>query len=303
MTRLAFLGSPAVSAACLRALHGAGHDIRLVVTEADKRRSRGGAPVPTPVKAAALELGLPTSDRLSAILEVDAELGVVVAFGRLIKPPVLGHLPLVNVHFSLLPRWRGAAPVEWAILAGDEKTGVCLMEVEAGLDTGGVYARRAIPIGEGERAEELRERLGSLGASLLVDRLGEGAGGLGVPVPQSELGGEVSYAPKLSSKDLRLDFSRPAASLARVARVGRAWTTFSGARLLVHEARAEPGAVAGEPGTLVEDGGALKVATGEGLLLLGEVQQEGRRRQRFEDWARGARLRAGERLGGRATVE
>ncbi len=302
MTRLAFLGSPAVSAGCLRALQAAGHDIRLVVTEADKRRSRGGAPVPTPVKAAALDLGLPTSDRLADLLEVDAELGVVVAFGRLIRPPVLGSLPLVNLHFSLLPRWRGAAPVEWALLAGDEKTGVCLMEVEAGLDTGGVYALREIPIGEDERAEELTERLGSLGASLLVDRLAKGVGGLGDPVPQSELGGEVTYAPKLTSEDLRLDFSRPAALLARVVRVGRAWTTFSGARLLVHEARAEPGGVAGEPGSFVEDGGALKVATGEGLLLLGEVQQEGRRRQGFEEWARGARLRAGERLGGRATV-
>ncbi|HET9090891.1 MAG TPA: formyltransferase family protein, partial [Acidimicrobiales bacterium] len=111
MTRLAFLGSPAVSAGCLRALQAAGHDIRLVVTETDKRRSRGGAPVPTPVKAAALDLGLPTSDRLADLLEVDAELGVVVAFGRLIRPPVLGSLPLVNLHFSLLPRWRGAAPV------------------------------------------------------------------------------------------------------------------------------------------------------------------------------------------------
>ncbi|HET9092876.1 MAG TPA: hypothetical protein VFN50_10725, partial [Acidimicrobiales bacterium] len=173
---------------------------------------------------------------------------------------------------------------------------------EAGLDTGGVYALRDIPIGEDERAEELTERLGSLGASLLVDRLAKGVGGLGDPVPQSELGGEVTYAPKLTSEDLRLDFSRPAALLARVVRVGRAWTTFSGARLLVHEARAEPGGVAGEPGSFVEDGGALKVATGEGLLLLGEVQQEGRRRQGFEEWARGARLRAGERLGGRATV-
>src|SRR5439155_5015611 len=131
-----------------------GHDIRLVVTRADKRRGRGSALVPSPVKAAATELGLPVTASIDDVIDAGAELGVVVAYGRIIKPHVLDVLPMVNIHFSLLPRWRGAAPVERAILAGDEVTGVCVMALEEGLDTGPVYAREGRPIGEEETLEE-----------------------------------------------------------------------------------------------------------------------------------------------------
>ena len=122
----------------LRALVGDGHDVRLVVTQPDRKRGRGGALVPSPVKQAAAELGLPVSHRVDDALDAGADLGVVVAFGRLIKPHVLERLPMINVHFSLLPRWRGAAPVERAILAGDTETGVCIMALEESLDTGPV---------------------------------------------------------------------------------------------------------------------------------------------------------------------
>ena len=153
--KLAFLGTPEVAVPPLRALVADGHDVRLVVTRADKRRGRGSALVASPVKAAAQDLGLPVTDQVDDVIDAGAELGVVVAFGRLIKPHVLAVLPMVNVHFSLLPRWRGAAPLERAILAGDAETGVCLMELEEGLDTGPVYACTRMAVGPEETAAEL----------------------------------------------------------------------------------------------------------------------------------------------------
>ena len=158
----------------LRALVDAGHEVAMVVSQPDRRRGRGGDLLPSPVKAAATELGLPVTDRVDDVLAVGAELGVVVAYGRLVRPHVLAALPMVNVHFSLLPRWRGAAPVERAILAGDERTGVCLMALEEGLDTGPVYACEEVPIGPEQTADELRAQLTDIGTDLLVRLLDEG---------------------------------------------------------------------------------------------------------------------------------
>ncbi len=140
--RLVFLGTPEAAVTPLQALVEAGFEVALVVSRADRRRGRGGGLVPSPVKQAALDLGLPVTERVEDVLAegIDADLGVVVAFGRLIRPHVLDRLPMVNVHFSLLPRWRGAAPVERAILAGDTETGVCVMQLEEGLDTGPIHA-------------------------------------------------------------------------------------------------------------------------------------------------------------------
>ncbi len=154
----------------LRALVAAGFDVALVVTRPDKRRGRRGDLSPSPVKAAAVELGLPVSHDVDDVLGTGADLGVVVAFGRIIKPHVLAALPMVNLHFSLLPRWRGAAPVERAILAGDERTGVCVMEVVDELDAGGVYRRAEVPVGD-RTADELRAELVAVGTDLLVDTL------------------------------------------------------------------------------------------------------------------------------------
>ena len=290
MSSLAFLGSPAVSARCLRALVAAGHEVTWVVTGRDKRRGRGGGLSPTPVKQAALELGLPVSDRIEDALSSGAELGVVVAFGRIIKPALLAELPMVNLHFSLLPRWRGAAPVERAILAGDQETGVCLMAVETGLDEGGIYARRSTPIGSEETAAELTERLGQIGAELLVAQLAAGPAGLGEPVAQE---GEVTYAAKIDPAELRLDFARPAEELLRLVRVGRAFTTWRGERLIVHRARLEPGETGLRPGTL-EKG---RVATADSWFVPLEVQPQGKRPQSFADFLRGARPVRGERFG------
>jgi methionyl-tRNA formyltransferase len=294
---VAFLGTPAVAANTLRAIVAAGHEVPIVVSRADRRRGREEAPTPSPVKAVAVELGLPVSEIVDDVLGAGADIGVVVAFGRIIKPHVLEALPLVNVHFSALPRWRGAAPVERAILAGDSEVGVCLMAIEASLDTGGVYAERRVAVEDGETAEHLRDRLGRLGTEMLLTVLAEG---LPAAVPQA---GEVTYADKITVDDLRLDWTQPAAVLARLPRVGHAWTTFRGKRLLVLQAgpvrgggpvTAAPAVVAkAPPGTI--DG--IRVATGDGWLELVTVQPEGKRPLTAEAWRHGARPAAGERLG------
>jgi len=271
----------------LRAVVESGHDVRLVVTRPDKRRGRGGALVPSPVKAAAVELGLPVSTSVDDVIGAGAELGVVVAFGRLIKPHVLAAVPMVNVHFSLLPRWRGAAPVERAILAGDVETGVCLMTLEEGLDTGPVHARETVPIGPEETADELRSRLVAVGTRLLVAQLAEG---LTPPVPQE---GEATYAAKLEPAELHLDWTQPAVQIHRVVRVGGAWTTWRGKRIGVLSARLAAEVAGGPPGQL--DG--LLVSTGEGALVLVEVQPEGRGRLSAAAWRHGARPKPGERFG------
>lgn len=262
-----------------------------MVTRPDRRRGRGSALLPSPVKAAAEYLGLPVSARLEDVLDADAELGVVVAYGRLVPPSVLAALPMVNLHFSLLPRWRGAAPVERTILEGDRETGVCLMALEEGLDTGGIYACRRVQVGPDETAAELRARLAALGTALLVERLASGRASLGVPRPQE---GEVTWAAKVDPSLLHLDWSRPACELSRVVRLGRAWTTTGGRRLLVHRARPhEAATVPGPPGRLQ---GAL-VATGKGALELVVVQPEGRRPMDAQAWRQGARLADGAVLG------
>jgi len=290
VSRLVFLGTPEVAAHTLRALVEGGHDVALVVTAPDRRRARRASASPTPVKTVATELGIPVTERVEEAVGAGASLGVVVAFGRIVAPDVLGRLPMVNLHFSLLPRWRGAAPVERAILAGDPTTGVCVMALEAGLDTGPVYDRREVAIGDAETAAELRARLGGIGTALLLEML-DRPGGLPEPVPQS---GEPTYAAKLTPDELRLDFSRSAVECARVVRAGRAWTTYRGRRLLVVAARPFADAEApGPPGRLA----GSRAATGAGVLELVEVQSEGRGSLPFTAWAAGARPGPAEVLG------
>ena len=278
--QLVFLGTPDFATAPLRALVDAGWDVALVVSQPDKRRGRGGGLMPAPVKRAALDLGLPVSDRVDDVLDTGADLGVVAAFGRLIKPHVLERLPLVNLHFSLLPRWRGAAPVERAILAGDERTGVDLMVIEEGLDTGGVYARSEVAIGPDETADELRARLTALGTELLLANLRDG---LPEPTPQQ---GEPTYAHKIDPAELQIDWGRPAVDIHRLARIGGAWTTHRGHRLKVWRTELVP---AGP--------GGVAVPAGDGPIQLVEVQPEGGRRMPARAWANGVHWRPGDRVG------
>ncbi len=263
--KLAFLGTPAMAVPSLRALVAAGHDIDIVVTGADKRRGRGSELTASPVKAAALELGLAVSHSVDDLLGRDIELGVVVAFGHLIRPHVLAEVPMVNSHYSLLPRWRGAAPVERALLAGDAETGVCLMQLEAGLDTGPIYDTVRVTIDEDMSADDLRRTLVPVGVEQLVRCLG-------APLPPPlEQRGEPLYAAKIHSSDLRIDWSQPAEYIDRLIRVGDAWTTFRGKRVKIH-------------------GGFVT----EGRLQPIVVQPEGKAIMTIDDFNRGMRPLPGE---------
>ncbi len=292
--RLIFFGTPADAVAPLRALAGAEHDMALVVTQPDRRRSRGGGSSASPVKAAAEELGLAvrTPERSREVVDevraIGADLGVVVAFGQLLPVSLLDAVAggFVNVHFSLLPRWRGAAPVERALLAGDAETGVCLMRVEAGLDTGPVYARAIEPIHPHDTAGELRSRLVDVGTRLLVERID--AIPRTTPEPQD---GEPTYADKLEVQEFRLDPRRPAAELDRLVRAGNprpgAWFVHAGHRVKVWRARALASTgTAPEPGAVTREG---VLGTVHGLLELEDVQPQGKRTMPVRAWLAGVR--------------
>lgn len=287
--RLLFLGTPEMAVPCLDALIAAGFHVVGVVTRVDKRRGRGTVESPSAVKVAALRLGLPVVHSvdeglaLGADLRADlrADLGVVVAFGQLVKPLALARLPMVNLHFSLLPRWRGAAPVERALLAGDTETGVCLMQLDEGLDTGPVFARVRVPIGAFTTGDSLRRELVEVGKKLLVDEL---SAGLREPQPQA---GEPSYAAKLSSEDLQIDWSLPADRIDRVIRLGGAWTKLRGRRLKV---------LAAELIDPVAIGHSVRGDAVGGLRLL-TVQPEGKAPMPFAAFANGARLLDDEEVG------
>lgn len=262
----------------LRALVAAGHDVAFVVTQPDRRRSRGAGTEPSPVKAAAMELGIevqtPPRSReiVDEVAASGAELGVVVAFGQILPTTLLEALPLgfVNLHFSLLPRWRGAAPVERAMLAGDAETGVAVMRVEAGLDTGPVYSTVRVPIGPTVTAGELREQLVVAGTDLLVTTLPDIA--TEQPVNQT---GEATYAEKLTVEEFHLDPAHPVASLDRIVRAGNprpgAWFELGGKRVKVWRAHV--------------DGGHL---------VFDEVQPEGKARMDAAAWRAGLRVEPAE---------
>jgi methionyl-tRNA formyltransferase len=292
--RLAFFGSPEAAIPPLRALVDAGHDIGLVVTQPDRKRGRGSALVPSPVKAAATDLRLPvrTPEKAREVIDdvrgLAPDLAVVVAFGQLLPPSLLAAVPngFVNVHFSLLPRWRGAAPVERAILAGDTETGVCLMRIDEGLDTGPVYACTRVEIGGDETAGELRDRLTDAGTALLVDRLESIPGS--TPEPQQ---GETTYAAKLDNDEFHLDPStRGAAELARVVRAGNprpgAWLTIGDGRLKVLRAHAIDAGADVAVGTIDAD---AHLGTADGVLALEEVQPPGKRAMPAVAWRRGVK--------------
>ena len=278
--KIVFLGTPPPAAEILARLVAEGFDVCEVVTGADARRGRGGSVTGSPVKKVAQSHGIPVRHSLEDVTARWEEvLGVVVAFGRIIPAGLLARTSMVNVHFSLLPRWRGAAPVERAILAGDETTGVCIMEIVEELDAGGVYASGEISVGFATR-DELLSGLTSLGADLLVRTL---RGPAVAAVPQV---GEPTYARKISPAEGSIDWTSDAVSVSRVVRALRAHTTAGGRRLLV--LGAEPLEVdgLGVPGHC--DGSAV-VTCGSGSLRLTRVQPEGRGPLDAREWRLGVR--------------
>jgi methionyl-tRNA formyltransferase len=281
--RLAFLGTPEAGVTTLRALVGAGHDVALVVSRADRRRGRGSALVASPVKREALALGLRVSDDLEDVGRVDVERGVVVAYGAMIPAALLARVPMLNVHFSLLPRWRGAAPVARAILAGDTTTGVDIMGLEASLDTGPIFAERRTEVAD-KTLSELTSELADLGAEALLEVLAS-RDRLEHPRPQE---GTPTYAAKLDAASFRIDATMDAEVAARVVRLERSQILVGGRRLRV--CRAHVIEDVGEPGTLDASPRGVVVHFARGSLLLTEVQPEGKRAMTSSAWWAGARL-------------
>jgi methionyl-tRNA formyltransferase len=314
MLRIAFAGTPAFALPALEALAASPWQLAGVLTQPDRPAGRGRELSPSPVKRRALELGLPvaqparlrTPEEQQALRDFSPDLLVVVAYGLILPPAVLAvpRLGCLNIHGSLLPRWRGAAPVQRAVLAGDRETGVAIMQMDAGLDTGPVYAQRAVPIGAQATSGELSEQLAQLGARLLVEVIAALAAGTAHAVPQPAEG--VTYAHKLEKREGLVDWTQPAEAIARQVRGCNPWpvaeTQLAGAQLRVWRARvaaerAGDAAGAGAPGTVLGlVGDALHVACGGGVLALEEVQPAGKRRMSAAEFAR-ARPLAGQRLG------
>lgn len=306
--RVLFAGTPEVALPVLRALLEADdHEVVGVVTRADARRGRGRALHPSPVadlaRRAGLEVRTPASLNEEGLRDwVEqrrADVAVVVAYGRIVPPDVLGltRHGWFNLHFSLLPAWRGAAPVQRAVMAGDTVTGASVFRLEEGLDTGPVYAEHTEPIGPRDTAGDLLARLAEAGAPLVLGVLSSLADGSAVPVPQADEG--VSLAPRLHSADGRVDWSRPAVEIDRLIRAVTpapgAHTDYRGHRLRlgpVEPVAAGQGQSPATPGRLRVSKHEVLVTTGDGFVRLGRVAPAGKSWMEAADWARGARPEA-----------
>jgi methionyl-tRNA formyltransferase len=301
--KIVFMGTPGFAVASLRACLELG-DVVAVVTQPDKPKGRGNELAAPPVKELALEKGLrvlqPQKIRntpfASELRQLGADVCVVTAYGKILPKDVLEAFRhgCVNVHASLLPRWRGAAPIQWSIASGDEETGVCLMRMEEGLDTGPVISCARTPISSTDTSELLHDRLSLMGGDLLRRDLPRFLRGELDPVPQPEQGS--TYAPMIKKDDGRLDFSRPAIELERRLRAFTPWpgafTSLGGGLLKVHKARLGSGT--GRPGTVLQASAeGIEVACQEGSLVLAELQAEGKRRMGAAEFLAGRRIEAG----------
>jgi len=302
--RIAFAGTPQFAVPALRMLLASRHAVVGVLTQPDRPAGRGQQLRSSPIKLLAAEHGLATSQPATlktpegrATLEQWApDLLVVVAYGLILPPPVLAlpRLGCVNIHGSLLPRWRGAAPIQRAILAGDAETGVTIMQLDAGLDTGPMLLERRRPIHSHETAGDLHDALSELGAAALAQALDEMTAGRLVPRPQPADG--ATYAPKIEKSEARLDWSASVIEIDRRVRAFNPWpmaeTSFAGEPLRVLRARiADQPATEAAPGTLLgiaEDG--LRVACGDGVLAVRELQRAGKRPISARDFANAVRL-------------
>ncbi|MCE2947401.1 MAG: methionyl-tRNA formyltransferase [bacterium] len=314
--RLVFAGTPPFAAAALAALADAGHEIVCVLTQPDRPSGRGMKLTASAVKALAVQRALPVlqpqtlrdPSAQAPLADLAPDAMVVAAYGLLLPPSVLAipRLGCLNIHASLLPRWRGAAPIQRALLAGDAETGISIMQMDVGLDTGPVWARRALPIAADETAGTLLERLSALGAGMIVEVLA-GRGCPPAPVPQPAEG--VTYAYKIEKREAAIDFGAAAADIERQVRafdpVPGAFCAYGGVLLKVWRARVDTLPVPGgtPPGTVLAlDEQGLAIACGIGSLRLHEVQRAGGRRQEAAVFARAAGLLPGHVLDGGSSV-
>ena len=329
MTRVVFFGTPAFAVPSLSALIQSGVDVAAVVTQPDRPRTRSHSTLmPSPVKACAVGASIPVlqperprgEEFLNELRALNADVGVVVAYGHLLPPELLTipRFGCVNVHASLLPRWRGAAPIQWALLSGDPETGVTIMRVEKGLDTGAVWHERDTAISETDTAATLTERLSALGAEALVEAMPRIVAGT-APRPQDDVG--ATHAPKIDRALARIRWDESAHAVSCRIRAmdpaPGAWTTVGGAEIKVYGARAggwglgaappralslvplveQPPAPSPQPpGSIIRTNNAMHVTTSDGTVEISAIQPAGRRRMPASEWLRGANLPADARF-------
>jgi methionyl-tRNA formyltransferase len=278
-----------------------------VVTQPDRPQGRSrSALVPPPVKLSAVDAGVPVLQPerpmgdlfIAALRRLEPDLGVVVAYGHILRPEVLAlpRLGLVNVHASLLPKLRGAAPIQWAIANGDAETGVSIMRMDAGMDSGPVYLRVPTPVAADDTGGSLTARLAELGTHALLETLNDLVRGQAVPEPQDAA--LATFAPKVTRETARIDWTQDAPSVARRIRafdpVPGAWTTLDGTDMKLFGARTAT--ASGAPGTVLDAGERLLIAAASGAVDIAEVQPAGRRRMPVAQWARGRGVEPGRRL-------
>lgn len=306
--RVVFMGTPDFAVPSLKRLIADGHTVSLVVTQADKPKGRGQVMTPPPVKAYAMEQGLPvfqptkmkTEETLETIKAAQPDVIVVVAFGRILPPSIL-ELPqygCVNVHGSLLPRYRGAAPIQWTVLNGDKEAGVTTMQMNEGLDTGDMLLISKRPVPEDMTAGELFDLLCEDGAALLSETIKGLESGSIRPIPQNDE--EATYAPMLDKSMSRIDWSLPAKTLQNRIRGLNPWpsavTTYKGKTLKIHSSKVGD-STNKSPGTVISTD-PLQIACGDGMALQPlQVQLEGSKRMAAEDFLRGRPMTVGEKLG------
>ncbi|MHC0051884.1 methionyl-tRNA formyltransferase [Actibacterium sp. D379-3] len=293
--RVVFMGTPEFSVPVLDALVAAGHDIACVYCQPPRPAGRGKKDRPSPVQARAAALGLPVrhparlrdEQAQAEFAALRADVAVVVAYGLILPQPVLDapRFGCLNIHASLLPRWRGAAPIHRAIMAGDTQTGVCIMQMEAGLDTGPVLLRQATPIGDTETTAQLHDRLSAMGARLIVEALHR----LPDLVPEAQPDTGVTYAEKIDKSEARVDWTRPAIEVDRHIRglspFPGAWCDVAGERVKLLRSRMAQGQ--GDPGQVLH---GLTIACGNGAVEVLEVQRQGKRPMLTEEFLRGFSL-------------
>jgi methionyl-tRNA formyltransferase len=305
--RIVFFGTPGFAVASLEALIQSRFTIAGVVTQPDKPQGRSRSElIAPPVKVVAQAHAIPVLQPvrpvgdvfITSLRRLEPDLGVVAAYGHILRPEILAIPPrgMINVHASLLPRFRGAAPIQHAILKGESETGISIMQMEAGLDSGPILHRVSTTIGAYETAGALTERLAVLGAAALVEALSLIAGGIARAEPQDH--SRATYAPKIDRDMARLVWDRDATNLVRQVRAfdpaPGAWTTLKGGVLKLFDAREVPGA--GDPGVVLAAGDRLVVAAGRGAVAASEVQLAGKTRIPVEAWVRGRGVTTGQLL-------
>lgn len=309
--KIVYMGTPDFAVAPLEAIIQAGHQVVAVVTQPDKQKGRGKEVQLTPVKECALKYKIPVlqpikikeKEAVLQLREYPADLFVIAAFGQLLSEEILRMPPLgcVNIHASLLPAYRGAAPIQWAILNGEKETGVTIMQMEKGLDTGDMLLKRAIPIEAKETGESLHDKLMKLGAELIVEALPLLESGLILPEKQDD--SKSSYASRLNKEMGHIDWNKSATEIERLVRGLNSWpsayTAYRGKTLKIWEADVIEEQSAGLPGEIVQAGkDFIDVACGKEILRITSLQLEGKKRMAVKDFLLGYEIHQGMMLGG-----